>query len=59
MHVWAGISLKGPTEIVIFEGIMDANLFMDVLKAGLLPFIRKHFQRGEHRFMQVSYCRVN
>jgi len=39
------LGLKGPTEIVIFEGIMDANLFMDILEAGLLPFIREKFAR--------------
>ena len=26
VHVWAGISKKGATQIVIFEGIMDATL---------------------------------
>ena len=51
VHVWAGISLKGPTEIIIFEGIMDAPLFVEILKVGLLPFIRDKFPTG-HRFMQ-------
>ena len=51
VHVWAGISLKGPTDIIIFEGIMDAPLFVEILKVGLLPFIRDKFPES-HRFMQ-------
>lgn len=27
VHVWAGISKKGPTQITIFEGNMDAQFF--------------------------------
>jgi len=52
------VSLKEPTEIVIVEGIMDANLFMDVLEASLLPFIWEKFARGQHKFMQVNYYGV-
>ena len=25
VHVWGGISKRGPTELIIFEGIMDAE----------------------------------
>jgi len=53
VHVWAGISLKGPTKIVIFEGTMDAPLFVEILKTGLLPFLADKFPMG-HRFMQAS-----
>lgn len=51
VHVWAGISLRGPTKICIFEGIMDAPMFIDILRATLLPFIAEKYPRG-HRFMQ-------
>jgi len=51
MHVWAGISLKGPTKICIFEGIMNAELYEHILKSTLLPFISEKFPEG-HRFMQ-------
>ena len=51
VHVWAGISLKGPTKIVTFEGIMDASLFVEILKEGLLPFIRDKFPHT-HCFKQ-------
>jgi len=49
--VWAGISLKGPTDIIIFEGIMDSSLFVEILRVGLLPFLRDKFPE-RHRFMQ-------
>ena len=51
VHVWAGISLEGPTKICIFEGIMDAELYEEILRSTLLPFISQKFPRG-HRFMQ-------
>ncbi len=51
VHVWAGISKKGPTPIVIFEGIMDATLYIQILQRGLLPFIRGTYP-DSHRFMQ-------
>ena len=58
VHVWAGISLRGPTKICIFEGIMDAPVFIDILRATLLPFIAEKYPRG-HRFMQEkSYFRL-
>ena len=39
VHVWAGISWKGPTPIVIFEGMMNAPGYIEVLQGGLLPYI--------------------
>ena len=49
VHVWAGISLKGATQVCIFDGIMDADLYIEILKSSLLPFLQD-FQN--HRFMQ-------
>lgn len=42
MHnfIGGGISCKGATPIVIFEGIMNADGFIKVLEAGLLPYLR-------------------
>ena len=37
LHVWAGIS---PTPVAIFEGIMDAEFYISLLRSHLLPFIR-------------------
>ena len=31
LHVWAGISRRGATPIVIFSGIMDADLYINIL----------------------------
>ena len=45
VHVWAGISWKGRTEICIFEGIMNA----DILAQCLVPFIQRVYPEG-HRF---------
>ena len=51
VHVWAGISKRGPpTGICIFEGIMDAPLYIEVLRQTLLPFINKIYLIN-HRFM--------
>ena len=41
VHVWAGISWKGKTPIVIFDGKMNATGFIEVLTAGLVPYLRK------------------
>ena len=51
VHVWAGISRQGRTEICVFDGIMDSILYTDILEKALLPFIRRIFP-ASHRFMQ-------
>ena len=51
MHVWAGISLRGPTKICVFEGNMDAALYVKIIETTLLPFLAQKFPLG-HRFMQ-------
>ena len=53
VHVWAGISRKGATKVCIFEGIMNAELYCEILKKTFLPFIQEHFPPPSiHRFMQ-------
>ena len=51
LHVWAGISRRGATEICIFNGVMDATLYVDILNRTLIPFIRLNYP-DQHRFMQ-------
>ena len=51
VHVWGGISLKGRTGLYIFDGTMDADVYMDILSRCLLPFLHDVFPDG-HRFMQ-------
>ncbi len=44
--------MRGLTNICIFTGIMDAELYVRILEQGLVPFIRERFAGTEHRFMQ-------
>ena len=39
VHVWAGISIRGRTGMCIFDGIMRASLYAEILKETLFPFI--------------------
>ena len=51
VHVWAGISAKGATAIVIFTGILTTTRYTDILDAALVPFIEEHYPT-HHRFQQ-------
>ncbi len=51
VHVWAGISKRGATTVCIFEGIMDADFYLEILRRHLVPFIQFNFP-STHRFMQ-------
>ena len=53
VHVWAGISKKGATPVCIFEGIMAAPLYCEILERTFLPFLQEKFPPpSTHRFMQ-------
>ena len=51
VHVWAGISARGATSIVMFTGIMNTTRYTDILDASLVPFLEECFPHG-HRFQQ-------
>ena len=51
VHVWAGISVRGPTNIVIFDGIMTATCYGNIIQAAFIPFINNVYPEG-HRLMQ-------
>lgn len=51
VHVWAGISLEGATDICIFEGNMDSVVYKNILSHFLLPFVQRKYPTG-HCFMQ-------
>ena len=51
MNVWAGISPRGPTPIIIFTGIMTAMRYTDILDVGLVQFLSDRYPDG-HRFQQ-------
>ena len=44
--------MRGATKICIFDQVMDAPLYVGILREFLLPFIRKQFPDCEYRFMQ-------
>ena len=51
LHVWAGISRKGPTDIHIFSGIMDSIYYQEILSTYFIPFVKNHYE-DHHRLMQ-------
>ena len=51
VHIWAGISCSGATTIVIFDGIMNAEGYANILNQALVPFISATYPDG-HRLMQ-------
>ena len=53
MHIWAGISWQGSTAICIFEGKMNAALFVQILDRTLLRFIRDRLP-DHHKYMQEN-----
>ena len=52
VHVWAGISKRGATNICVFDQIMDGMLYTQILDKYLLPFLEEHFRGTEYRFMR-------
>lgn len=53
VYVWAGISKSGPTDIVIFDGIMDAEYYVNtIMKKGLLASAKRLFPSGNWKLMQ-------
>ena len=52
VHVWTGISRRGTTSILIFDGIMKSSFYIDsILTLGLLSFIKRVFP-DRHRLQQ-------
>ena len=53
VHVWAGISTRGTTDMVIFTGIMRKEFYVDtILSKYFLPYINEVFPDGNYRFTQ-------
>ena len=50
VHVWAGISMRGTIGICIFDGIMNKELYIDILDQMLVPFVCSVYPDG-HRMM--------
>lgn len=52
VHVWGGISWNGRTKICIFQGTMNAKIYVSILRKCLLPSVKHLYPGGTHRFMQ-------
>ena len=42
VHVWAGISKRGATNICVFDKIIDGALYIRILQDFLLPFLTEY-----------------
>ena len=51
LHVWAGISRRGATEIHVFNGRMNSQYYQGILGKHLIPFGEKKYPEG-FRLMQ-------
>ena len=51
VNVWAGISSRGATNVVVFTGTLTATWYVDILEAALIPFLDEVYPDG-HRFQQ-------
>ena len=51
IHVWGGISKKGSTSLVLFQGNMTATRYTQILDAALVPFVKSVHPEG-HRLYQ-------
>ncbi len=51
INVWAGISCRGATKVVVFCGTLTATRYVDILEVGLLPFLDTYYP-DNHRFQQ-------
>jgi hypothetical protein len=52
VNVWGGISYRGRTDICIFTGIMDSEIYQKILEDNLLPFASAKYPDG-FRLYQV------
>ena len=51
VHVCAGISSRGVTNVVIFMGTLTATRYVDILKAAVIPVLDEVYPDG-HGFQQ-------
>ena len=51
MHVIAGISRRGATPLIVFEGHMDSLGFQNLCDQFLLPFIRDQYPERHYLYM--------
>ena len=51
VRVWGGISWKGATTLCTYSGTLDDNMYIDMLKQCLLPFLKN--MHPVHQFVQL------
>ena len=51
VHVIGGISRRGPTSLIVFEGNMDSLAFQNLCTRFLLPFIARTYPDGHYLHM--------
>ena len=49
VHIWAGISSRGATPVVIFTGIMNSTRYCSILENGLLKEVFPDGHRWEEK----------
>lgn len=49
VKIWAGISARGATKVVVFTGTLTATHYVDILESTFLPFLNEAFPDG-HQF---------
>lgn len=53
VNIWAGISKRSATPVLIFTGIMKKEFYVgEILEKVLLPFTQSTFPDGDYRFQQ-------
>ena len=53
VSVWAAISKRGASPILVFTGIMEKTYYSNaIVRDTLAPFVREAFGKSSHRFMQ-------
>ena len=60
IHVWGGISKRGATHLVMFERIMNATRYGDILSASLVPWFGRRIQMAtDYIKIMILNIRVN
>ena len=52
MYVWAGISKRGATKIVLFSKIMTATRYFDIRLATIVPLLKEKYPHGHHMYQE-------
>lgn len=52
LHVWAGISSRGKTQLAFIEGTLNATKYIEILNEFLLPMTQELFEDEKWSFMQ-------